>query len=147
MDEVIRFVIPGCPVGKGRPRFVRATGRTYTPEKTVSYENYVKLVFKDAYPHFRPYEKNVPLEVCIDAGFTPPNSVSQKRRKAMLDGDVMPTKVPDADNVGKAILDALHGMCYLNDSSVVRLCITKRYTSTPRTVVSIREVEGANSPK
>lgn len=140
-DDVIRFVVPGCPVGKGRPRFVRATGRTYTPEKTVSYENFVKIVFQEAYPHFLPYDKNVPLEVRIDAEFMPPNSTSQKRRRAMLDGFIMPTKTPDADNVGKAILDALHGMCYVNDSSVVSLCVTKRYSLTPRTVVCIREVE------
>jgi ParB-like chromosome segregation protein Spo0J len=36
--SVIAFHVPGEPVAKGRPRFVRATGRTFTPAKTASYE-------------------------------------------------------------------------------------------------------------
>lgn len=34
----IRFSVPGKPLGKGRPRFSRASGRAFTPAKTVSYE-------------------------------------------------------------------------------------------------------------
>ena len=30
--------IPGEPVGKGRPRFNRRTGRPFTPAKTVEFE-------------------------------------------------------------------------------------------------------------
>ncbi|SAK33221.1 endodeoxyribonuclease RusA [Burkholderia multivorans] len=39
------FVVPGKPVAKGRPRFVRRGPhvRTYTPEPTERYENLVKM--------------------------------------------------------------------------------------------------------
>ena len=36
--KVLDVVIPGQPVGKGRPKFVRATGRAYTPKGTAEWE-------------------------------------------------------------------------------------------------------------
>ena len=35
------FRVPGTPVGKGRVRFVRKTGRTFTPTKTARFEERV----------------------------------------------------------------------------------------------------------
>lgn len=59
-DEVrsIRFVIPGLPFGKQRPRvtvrkFDGADGKekrfakAYTPENTVNYENLVKMAYQE----------------------------------------------------------------------------------------------------
>lgn len=135
----ITIVVPGEPVGKGRPRMTK-TGNTYTPVKTATYENLVKLEFQRQCPGHKPYEKDVPLEVIIEARFAPANSVSKRKRMAMIEGIVHPTKVPDADNIAKAILDALHGVCYLNDSSVVRLSVVKVYACIPCVVVEVREL-------
>jgi hypothetical protein len=44
----LTLVIPGTPVAKGRPKFVRATGRTYTPAKTKAAETRVYLAWQDA---------------------------------------------------------------------------------------------------
>ena len=38
VELMIRIIVDGPPIGKGRPRFIRATGRAYTPVKTVNYE-------------------------------------------------------------------------------------------------------------
>ena len=45
---MIKFTIPGEPRGKGRPRFSNRGGyvRTYTDEKTASYENLVKMEYQ-----------------------------------------------------------------------------------------------------
>ena len=42
----LKFSVLGEPAGKGRPRFRNAGAfvQPYTPEKTVSYENLVKIV-------------------------------------------------------------------------------------------------------
>ena len=37
----VKITIPGKPTPKGRPRFSRKTGRTYTPAVTGSYEKLV----------------------------------------------------------------------------------------------------------
>lgn len=46
----VAFVIPGAPVGKGRPKFARRGNfvTTYKPEKTASYENLVKVKAEEA---------------------------------------------------------------------------------------------------
>ena len=45
--QSIRFVVPGQPFGKQRPKFSRAGQyvKTYTPGETVSYENLVKVMY------------------------------------------------------------------------------------------------------
>jgi len=51
----IAFVIPGTPVGKGRPKFARRGNfvSTYTPEKTASYENLVRVKAEEPWPGAR----------------------------------------------------------------------------------------------
>ncbi len=41
----VEFTVPGVPVGKGRPRFMK-NGHTYTPQKTRDYENKVVQCWK-----------------------------------------------------------------------------------------------------
>ena len=49
---------------------------------------------------------------------------------------------PDADNVAKAILDALNGYAYPDDSAVSALRITKACTTAaPRAEITIEEAE------
>ena len=147
---MIKFTIPGKPEGKGRPRFRRAGNyvQTYTPDRTKVYENLVKLAFTQAAPPgFKPYGKDVPLEISITACFTPPESVSRKKKSEMLRGDVYPTKIPDIDNLCKSILDGLHGVCYENDCSVVKMDVAKIYSEAPKATVEVRELVAENSPK
>lgn len=136
---MIQFTIPGTPVGKGRPKFSTINGHAvaYTPEKTVNYENLVKLSFRQECGTVQPYEKDVPLVAEIHAYFPIPKSTSKKKRKDMLEGLINPTKKPDCDNIMKAIFDALNGLAYYDDSQICRTCITKRYDDIPRVIVLI----------
>ena len=137
----LNFTIPGEPAGKARPKFSTFNGhvRAITPKQTVSYENLVKLSFGQAYPGAKPIEKDVPLLVTIAAYFKIPASVSKKRREAMLEDRIRPTKKPDTDNIAKAVLDALNGIAYYDDSQVVTLTVDKLYSDTPRVEVEISE--------
>lgn len=137
----LEFTIPGEPVGKGRPRFNGETGRTYTPAKTVNYENLVKLCFRQAYPNHEPFAKKVPLGVEIFAHFKIPKSASKRKAEDMFDQIIRPTKKPDCDNIAKAVLDALNGLAYYDDSQVVQVYVYKRYSYTPHVEVVITEAE------
>lgn len=136
---IIKFTIPGEPVGKGRPKFSTFNGhaQAFTPKKTVNYENLVKLSFRQAYPDIKPIEKDASLLVTITAFFKIPASVSKKKRQEMLDFQISPTKKPDCDNIAKAVLDALNGIAYYDDSQVVTLTVDKLYSDTPRVEVEI----------
>lgn len=77
------------------------------------------------------------LSVTIDAVFPRPQNMFWKT-KAM---PTFPhTSKPDTDNIAKAVLDALNGLAYVDDSQVARLIVTKRVADgveQPRTVVEV----------
>jgi Holliday junction resolvase RusA-like endonuclease len=139
---VIEFTVPGEPAGKARPKFSTFGGhvRAITPKQTVSYENYVKLAYSQAYPGRVPFEKDVPLLVSIKAYFKTPASVSKKKHQAMLEDRIRPTKKPDCDNIAKAVLDALNGIAYYDDSQVVTVTVEKLYSDTPRVEVEMEAI-------
>lgn len=136
----LTFTVPGEPQGKQRPRHMK-NGHTYTPDKTRQYENLVKMSFWEAFPHSAPIEKDVSLLVSITAYFMIPASVNKKRRVAMLGNMIRPTKKPDCDNIAKAVLDALNGIAYYDDSQIVTLTVDKLYSDMPRVEVEMEVVK------
>ena len=133
----MKFTIPGVPVGKGRPKFSTFNGQAvaYTPEKTVNYENLVKLSFQASGE--KPFDRETQLKAIILAYFPIPKSTSKKKREKMQTDLILPTKKPDTDNIAKAILDALNGVAYYDDAQVVELHVVKKYSDEPRAEVMI----------
>ncbi len=113
------FTVPGPPVAKGRPRFVRAGKftRAVTPKTTVDFENRVRLAAQAA--GVRPLEG--PVEVRIQAVW-PMKGQPLKRSKRPA---AWKTTKPDLDNVAKGVLDALNGIGYRDDSQVVVVSVQK----------------------
>lgn len=134
----IAFVIPGTPVGKGRPKFARRGNfvSTYTPEKTASYENLVRLKAEEAMAGQQPIDG--PVEVAIWLFVTPPASWSQKKQRQALAGTIFPTSKPDVDNVLKGILDAMNEIVLKDDKQAVDVRVTKRYGEIARASVEVR---------
>ncbi len=135
----IEFTVPGEPVGKGRPRFNRWSGRAVTPYKTVNYENLVRFHYvtqckEDPFP-----EKQM-LKLDIKAYFEIPKSASKKVKTAMAAGELKPTKKPDLDNIYKVVADSLNKVAYHDDSQIVSGSIEKHYSEEPRIEVSIEEL-------
>lgn len=131
------FCIYGEPQGKGRHR--TAGGHEYTPENTVLYENLVKTEYRSQ--SGKRFPDDAMLDVRIFAYYSIPKSVSKKKRKAMLEKKVRPTKKPDFDNIGKVICDSLNGIAYRDDAQIVDSMVRKFYSDTPRVVVSISNIE------
>lgn len=136
------FTIPGQPVPKGRPKFARRGAHVvaYTPQKTASYENLVKLAASTAMQGIEPTARPVALSVTLNLQI--PASWSNKRRAAAVAGTICATKKPDADNVLKGIKDGCNGIVWADDAQVVRIMIEKRYSETPSAVVHVVEVAG-----
>lgn len=129
---MIEFTIPGDPRGKARPRVVRlknGASMSYTPDKTVAYEELIRQRFRQQWPSTElPFLDKTPVCVMITACFGIPKSTSKKARAAMLSGQTYPTKKPDVDNVVKIVLDALNGFAWHDDAQVIDLHISKIYT-------------------
>lgn len=131
---MIKFNIPGTPQGKARARTTKFG--SYTPYKTVLYENYIKLCYQQVSNHI----SDKPLEVYISAYYEPTKSTSKKDRQKMLEGLIKPTKKPDIDNIAKVILDALNGVAYKDDTQVILLQVEKYYCDHSGVTVNIAEV-------
>lgn len=141
--KTIRFTVPGNPVGKQRPRFDSRSRRTYTPEKTVGYENLVALM---AGGSARGDMLQGPISMEIRVYFPIPKSTSKKRRKELAEEKVWHTKKPDLDNVIKAISDGSSGIAFRNDSQISRITAVKYYSEDPRVEVKMEEMgEGEDS--
>ena len=116
---MIGFFVPGKPQGKSRPRFSRNV--VYTPKETLQYEKHIASCFTGNM-------LQGPLFVDITAFFSIPKSYTKAQRKAIEDGILAPTKKPDADNIGKVVMDALNGVAYEDDKQIIDLRVTKKYT-------------------
>ena len=134
----ITFTVPGKPVAKGRPKFSTAGGfvKTYTPAKTASYENLVKLMYTEAAKGKR-FGDDEMLFVKIQAFFPIPSSASKTKKAEMLADHIRPIAKSDWDNIGKIICDALNGIAYKDDSRIVAGVVIKRYSETPGVIVHI----------
>lgn len=138
----VKFTVLGEPTGKGRPRF-RSAGnlvQTYTPDKTVSYENLIKTEYRRQCHDFK-FENTDQLDVRITAYYGIPKSKPKKTQKLMEEHILRPLKKPDADNVIKAVLDSLNNIAYHDDTQVVDLQIRRFYSRDPRLVVTIQEAK------
>lgn len=115
-------IVTGKIRGKARPRI--CSDHAFTPKDTVQYEKLVRECYKEQDGRY--LEGSV--RALIIAYYKIPKSYSKKRVQAIKDGLEKPTKKPDADNIGKIILDSLNGIAYKDDSQIVDLSVIKRYT-------------------
>lgn len=104
--------------------------RTYTPKNTADYEALVQAaaMVEMARAKLKVYEGPVETEVHFvfkgEAGTWP---------TALGDGD--------ADNLEKAVFDALNGVVFKDDRFVVRSTRTKSCGPAPRLIVAVRDAE------
>jgi Holliday junction resolvase RusA-like endonuclease len=136
MKQVI-FKIGGDPRGKGRPRFTK-NGHVYTPDETKRYEQLVGLSYRNS---AKGYKFTSPVRVTVKAFHKPPKGKSKKVTEDMLNGRILPTKKPDADNVAKIVLDGLNKVAWDDDTQVVEMMVTKRYSEEPMVAVIVEEIE------
>lgn len=147
----VAFSIPGQPVAKGRARSAavmrdgkpllvngRPVVKHHTPEKTVIFENLVKLAAKEAMSGRPPFAG--PVELTLDIRLQIPASWSRKRQQLAEAGQIAATKKPDADNVLKAVKDGMNGIVWVDDAQAVEYRISKRYGATPGVRVIVEQL-------
>lgn len=126
---------PFEPTPKGRPRMTRR-GRAYTPKKTHDYEKLISDFYKENCTDY--YDSAIRVSLVF---YMPiPKSTSKKKRALMECGEIKcTTHTGDADNLTKAVTDALNGVAYEDDCLITELHIKKRYGLTVGTEMTISE--------
>lgn len=131
----VQFTIDGRPQGKGRPRL--SYGRIKTPDQTVMYENYIKLLYRSS---IKTYFEG-PIKLIINAYYPIAKSDSKKKKEQKLSGEIRPYNIkPDIDNVVKVICDALNEIAYKDDTQIVELGTSKYFSDKPRVEVTIESI-------
>lgn len=155
MEHCLKFIVPGEPQGKARPRVVRRGKgmHAYTPQETKNYEAIVRYCANKARQQhgiIKPISGEIGIG--IKAYLKMPPRCSKKKAELYLSGQARPNKKPDSDNIAKAILDglnpemklnsALHKMVciheglYDDDKQVISLNVEKYYSDNPRIEVT-----------
>lgn len=134
------FTVWGKIRGKGRPRaFGRGKFTTiYTAKEDKLYESQIAGAYINDCGNPAPFGE-VPLVLDVMVYFEVPQSFSEKKRFEALNGAILPTKAPDADNILKSIMDALNGKAYPDDKFIMDVKIAQRYDESEKMVVTIRE--------
>lgn len=113
---------PFEPIPKGRPKFTRM-GHAYTPEKTRDYEELIREYYRLHTEDF--YEDAIQIKLTF---LMPIPKSTTKRVCRLIEAGVHKfTKKPDIDNLMKAVLDALNGVAFDDDSLITKITADKKY--------------------
>lgn len=130
----IAFTVEGDPVPQPRPRVSTQGGfaRAYVPAKhpVHAYRQAVAAAARSAGAGVH----GDAVEVVIDFVWGRPKS---HLLKSGVRSDAPRLPRPDLDNTTKAVLDALNGVAWEDDSQVARLVVGKSYGTEGRTTVRI----------
>lgn len=132
---MLTFCVPGKPEGKRRPRF--AGRRAYDPPENIAYARGIQFAFLDAAKG--KWKKPEHVRVGITACYVLPKSTTKKKKAYITERGIPPAVKPDADNIAKAVLDALNGLAYDDDKAVCALSVEKVYSDREQIIVSISD--------
>ena len=136
----LKLTVAGKPIAQARPRFVRR-GKfvsTYNPQETEA-GRFALSVMAQLPEGFKRIEGPVEMNCIFDMPI--PSSTSKKNREAMVRGGIMHTKKPDLDNLVKFCKDCLKNIVWVDDSQVVQLIATKRYSELGLTQIYINDLD------
>lgn len=137
----LNFFIEGIPIAKARARvwhkhrqvgnFNLISTGAYTPERTRTWEEYVKSVLnaeiKKRFFDWQPWE-NCGVELRLYFTFPMPKTLQKTRRFQEVGINAFNHIFkPDLDNLVKAIKDSFQGILYKDDSQVCQEIVMKKY--------------------
>lgn len=142
---MIHLFAPGEPVAKARARHRQVTTKSgksfvqsYTPKKTVNFENYIAKLAKQQMLLRSPTSAPVRLDVVFF--FSIPSSWPAWKQAAAQERYIAHTVKPDKDNLEKAIKDALNGIVWVDDAQVCDGGTQKLYSNEPGVLIDVTEL-------
>lgn len=135
-NNTIHIVVPGPPQAQKRHRHT-ARGkfvRVYDPS-SADKADFLACCLQKCPPE--------PLEgpLMIELHFGMPRPKSHYTKKGLRQtAPIFHTAKPDSDNLVKLIFDALNGRFWRDDSQIVKLFVTKLYSSQPQTEILLTPI-------
>ena len=136
MEKRLMMTLEPKPKERPRAAIIAGRARIFTPKTTEAYEKEIRAAWIRNNGN-KPEEG--PLRVRIYFGLPIPKSATKANRALMVLRKVFPTKRPDLDNLCKAVLDALNGVAYQDDSQIVTMATRKNYAEVPYVKVILND--------
>ena len=136
----MNIIINGDPIPQARPRFVRSRGIAYTPAQAgaLSWMQQAKEQVKRKLAGA--------LSMTCVFFFRRPKSHYGTGKNAGKLKDSAPEFCllhKDVDNLVKFVMDNLNGLAYNDDSQIVTVLATKKWSDAASTQIIIKEIENA----
>ena len=128
----VKFTAYGIPQTKGSTKSFVVNNKPVTTNdnpKTKDWQSVVAWMAQTNRPPGGLFQGAV--SVRLEFYFCRPTSVSEKKRPHH-------TVKPDIDKITRAVLDALKGTIYKDDSQVVQMIVTKEYGVEPMVIVEVK---------
>jgi Holliday junction resolvase RusA-like endonuclease len=123
----IRIDIEPLPKLRARTVFKNGKVRSYTPEKTQDYENYLKTVFSQYKSDM--FEPHIPLKLTV--------IFYRTKNKWCLRRETKPVRRPDTDNLIKSVLDSMNGTLCPDDASICTINASKRWSENGKGYIEL----------
>ena len=129
-----RLILPGPPVGMGRPRADtrRRPVRIHNPQKSIDEQKRARDLVEGMWTG---EPLGGPLRVDVLAYFAMPPSWSGAKKRRM--SGEWHTSKPDRDNIEKLYLDALNGLVWKDDALIADGRCAKFWAPVPRVEVTV----------
>ncbi len=145
MSWGVRLTIPGRPRPKGSSKWIpSATTGKSVPAHNANLEHWTASVTLAAQRSYGRSPTDGGVRVVIDCFFRRPKAHYRTGRKAHLlreDAPSVHVQTPDVDKLARAILDALTGVIYHDDSQVSALMVTKAWSDVDEALITITSYE------
>lgn len=125
------------PRATGRGRFIRV----YDPPKTAKFKRELKQLATEMY-HDAPLEGEIYLKVAFYRKIQ--KSISKKEHDRRASGEHRPIVKADLSNYLKSFEDALNGVIWTDDATIVELNTSKWYADNPRIEIEVKELKNEN---
>lgn len=122
------------PRATGRGRFIRV----YDPPKTAKFKRELKQFAMLEMQGRTKYEKAISVTIRFYRKVQ--KSISKIEHARRTKGYVRPIVKPDLDNYIKSTLDALNGVIWTDDATIVELNTSKWYADDPRIEIEVKEI-------
>ena len=134
------IAIPGKPVSKARPRFVRRGEGVITFNPQVTEEGKWLLIAKGQVTE----TMTGPVRVSCEFAFERPKShfgTGRNAEQLKKSAPIYHTQKPDIDNLVKFVNDCLNGVAYRDDSQIVMIHVDKVWGEQARTEIRLEQEE------